>query len=120
MTPITIDSTFDLGNIVTLLSSVLGLILTIGWMKLLVARHDAALFYKTGEPRLVSFEAHDRMTDACRKSLSVDASHQGEDVKRLITTIDELSKRISSQGDKIDKLRQCVTLLSMGGKPEDC
>jgi len=120
MNPITIDSTFDLGNIITLLSSIFGLILTIGWMKLLVARHETALFYPTGEARLVSFEAHDRMTDTCRKSLMIDSNHQGESVNRLITTIDELSKRISLQGDKIDKLRQCVTLLSMGGKPEDC
>lgn len=136
MTPIAIETTIRLPDVVSMISMVVVVISVVIWVKMTISRlcitifnesgesrlvpmlmsisrHEQTLFDEKGDPRLVSYVAHDRISDDCRLSIGKESTHQGEDIKRLADSIAEQSR-------KIDQLIRCVTILAAGGKAEDC
>jgi hypothetical protein len=84
------------------------------WVKITLARHETVLYdHKTGEVRVVTFDALLKIQDNCRKNIQSDSNHQNQDIKNLTEVINTLSK-------KIDQLSRCVTILAAGGDANDC
>lgn len=104
-----IDVTVRLSDIIVIVSCISSIV----WIKMTVTRHDAVLFNKNGETRVVSFEALARTQASCKAGIMQEAAHQNDDVKKLAKEISELST-------KIEGLSRCVTILASGGNVSDC
>ncbi|MDH5297856.1 MAG: hypothetical protein OEV91_02440 [Desulfobulbaceae bacterium] len=83
------------------------------WMKLTLARHEAALFNPQGECRLLSFEAHKRLQAACQERFRLEKMRDSDAITALLLAIKELR-------EDVKQLSKCVTILAAGGKAEDC
>ena len=115
-----IDSSINIGNIITASGTMISCIATAVWAKITISRMEAVMFEKNGEVRLVSFTAHERMQGSCRKNLAIDIGHAEEDMQRLEKQNDRIMSILESLGGKLDKLQKCMVVINYGGKLEDC
>ena len=111
---------FTVGNIITVMSVFFMCVTTFTWVKLTVIRHEAQLFDEKGNPRLVSYEAHERMRVACRSELCTEAKHNKELVSRIealqTNKNNDWIEEMKLLREEIKNLSKCVTLLSVGEK----
>ena len=121
MEPIIVTPTITMGSIITLLIYLCAIISTATWLKITSIRHDAVLFYKNGETRLVSKDALEKGKDECAARRNLASDHIVTEIKRVdmwnSVQVQHLSIGIEKLSDKMDKMSTAITILSVGGKP---
>lgn len=104
------------GIFTTALSTIGGFI----WLKFSVKRLESVAFSENGEVRLVSFSAHERISEDCRRSLTNEGIH----LKEALTKLEQYQERredmfiseMRNLSEEIKTLSECVAKLSAGAK----
>jgi hypothetical protein len=110
-----VDLSMTLGNIVTLV----GLIGFFFWGKFNIDRLLQVVYASNGSVRLISFEAHDRMQEQCRNSISKDSGYARSDMLRIEGMLRLQNEEIVKLNSKIDDLGKCVAALKYGADGKD-
>jgi hypothetical protein len=116
----TLDVTFSIASLVTAVGAFITAIQTLAEMRVALAEHSKVLYSENGEVRVVSFTAHDRISEDCRKSIMNDSSHVKEALAKLEVLQqrreDKFIEEMQKLSTDIKFLSVCVTKLSVGVK----
>ncbi len=109
-------------NTTVSISDIMIIVTVIGffcWVKFNLQRILPVIYYPTGDVRLVSFEAHDRIQKQCRDSLCTEAGHSKADMARIEEMIQVQGDTLKTMNAKIDNLQRCVSAIKYGADGKD-
>jgi hypothetical protein len=111
----TFNATVSISDIVIMVS----LIGFFSWVRFNLQRILSVVYYPTGDVRLMSFEAHDRIQKNCRDNLFAESGHSKADMTRIEEMIAVQGETLKAMSAKIDNLQRCVSALKYGADGKD-